>query len=388
MGKQSAPAAPDPKDIYSVQSSENIVNSLINSSRENMDQITPDGILRYKQDGVDKVVDPLIGREVSIPHYVQSYSLHPQQQEIYNRKNMNNLLLSDLLTRRITDILPDNINTNTTQFSAIPHTQDNNLPERETISSDEEKKILYDYPTVENQQYEKALLDRLQPLLQKDREDLETKLYNQGVMPGSVSWNRAIDETNRKLNDARLSTILKTSEEQERVDNMQARRAYFHNLAQAQRAQQKIAQRQQAFHEILSLMQGITSPKISIPFKNPTPIVPIDYAGIAQDSYRNKLAEWKEQKKEFYDILNMGNQLAPLISDRRMKRDIKPVANLYQYRYVSDPANIQRIGVMAQEINKIRPYSVIENHQGIQSVDYGRLFNIAQIRRKNKKRSA
>ncbi|OMH86563.1 hypothetical protein BWK56_05200 [Candidatus Liberibacter asiaticus] len=84
-----------------------------------------------------------------------------------------------------------------------------------------------------SQQYEKAFY-RLQSSLQQDREDLETKLHNQGLVSGSVAWNRAIDETNRKLHDVRLAAMLKASDEQERLDNIQEKHAYFHNLAQAQ----------------------------------------------------------------------------------------------------------------------------------------------------------
>ncbi|BAP26900.1 tail fiber domain-containing protein [Candidatus Liberibacter asiaticus] len=147
-------------------------------------------------------------------------------------------------------------------------------------------------------------------------------------------------------------------------------------------------QKQQAFHEILSLMQNVTVPKLPISLNNPIPIAPIDYAGIAQNIYQNQLSERKEGKKEFYDAVNMGYQLAPLVSDRRMKCNVKPVANLYQYRYLSDPKNVQRIGVIAQEISKIRPDTVVENNQGIKSVDYGRLFNIGQIQTKQKKNTA
>nr|UZH98445.1 peptidase S74 domain-containing protein [Candidatus Liberibacter asiaticus] len=71
-----------------------------------------------------------------------------------------------------------------------------------------------------------------------------------------------------------------------------------------------------------------------------------------------------------------------------MKCNVKPVPNLYQYRYLSDPKNVQRIGVIAQEIIKIRPDTVVENNQGIKSVDYGRLFNIGQIQTKQKKNTA
>ncbi|MEG8098818.1 hypothetical protein [Candidatus Liberibacter brunswickensis] len=57
-------------------------------------------------------MDPFIGREISMPHYVQEYSLHPIQQDIHDRKNMNSLLLSDLLNQKIKDLFPNNNNVN------------------------------------------------------------------------------------------------------------------------------------------------------------------------------------------------------------------------------------------------------------------------------------
>ncbi|ALK07651.2 hypothetical protein Q7M48_05055 [Candidatus Liberibacter asiaticus] len=235
MGKQRASLAPDPKAIASLQLSANLANASANAYRENIDRMTPDGIWQYKTSGVDKIIDSFIGREISIPHYLQSYSLHPIQQQIHNRQNINNLLLSDLLTQRIQDLLPHHhTHVNTTKDFPPQQLRDNDVPEKPNASLEERKEILYNYPTMGSQQYEKAFLDRLQSSLQQDREDLETKLHNQGLVSGSVAWNRAIDETNRKLHDVRLAAMLKASDEQERLDNIQEKHAYFHNLAQAQ----------------------------------------------------------------------------------------------------------------------------------------------------------
>ncbi|MFV0256597.1 tail fiber domain-containing protein [Candidatus Liberibacter solanacearum] len=383
MGKQKSSLSPDPKAVASMQLSENINNSLFNSSRANMNEITPDGILLYTQEGVDKMIDPFSGQELSIPRYSRSYELSPAAQDLYNRRNANHILFSNLITQRLQNYMPSSQNNsmNLQQPLAIPDPSHNPISEGTNHFSqpEQEEGILYDYGKNNGQQYENTLLDRLQPRLKQDREDLETRLSNQGLMPGSVSWNRTIDESNRKLNDARLAALLKSSEEQERLDNMQEKKAYFHNLAQAQSHQQKIDQKQQALHEILSLMQTIPASKFPITQHNPIAITPVDYREIAQNDYQNRFQEWKQKTQNIYDSINIGNKLVgSILSDRRMKRDIKPVGNLYQYRYASDPKRTQRIGVMAQEINKIRPDAVVKNSQGLQSVDYGLLFNTSK----------
>ncbi|KGB27691.1 hypothetical protein GS16_02335 [Candidatus Liberibacter solanacearum] len=257
MGKQKSSLSPDPKAVAAMQLSENINNSLFNSSRANIDEITPDGILRYTQEGVDKMINPFSGQELSIPRYSRSYELSPVAQDLYNRRNANHILFSNLLTQRLQNYMPSSQNNsmNLQQPFAIPDPSHNPIPEGTNHFSqpEQEEGILYDYGKNNGQQYENTLLDRLQPRLKQDREDLETRLSNQGLMPGSVSWNRTIDESNRKLNDARLAALLKSSEEQERLDHMQEKKAYFHNLAQAQSHQQKIDQKQQALHEIFLL---------------------------------------------------------------------------------------------------------------------------------------
>ena len=65
--------------------------------------------------------------------------------------------------------------------------------------------------------------------------------------------------------------------------------------------------------------------------------------------------------------------LAALISDRRMKRDIVKIGThaygvpLYKFNYVwGEPG----IGVMADELEKVRPDAVHDFH-GIRVVDYG-----------------
>jgi hypothetical protein len=63
-------------------------------------------------------------------------------------------------------------------------------------------------------------------------------------------------------------------------------------------------------------------------------------------------------------------------SDVRLKEDIQPVGktydgqNLYAYRYKGDPT--PHVGLMAQEVEKIKPDAVFEHPSGYKMVDYGK----------------
>ncbi|MBL0848966.1 MAG: tail fiber domain-containing protein [Candidatus Liberibacter ctenarytainae] len=391
MGKEQAPSSPDPKQIASTQFAGNVGSSIANLAQNHMDQVTPYGQLQYKQTGTQTIADPFTGRNMVLPHYTQIQSLNPVTRKIYDQHYHRQDLLSDVLTQSFNNliqqkypsgeenksyVMPDMLN----NPALVPHKP---LPNQyDNISDDDGKNHIKDY--------ENALFSRLNPHLQQDRQSLETKLANQGLLPGSVAWNRSFDESNRNENDARLAVLLKSAEEQERMENIRTKKPFFDHLMQIQGKEQKMKERQQSLQEILSLMQATSLPNLPFQKNNEPPITPINYANMAQDDFDNRLLMWKENNKKTLDALRLGGQVlgAATVSDRRMKRNIKPVAGLYQYRYRSDPENIQRIGVMAQEINKIRPDTVKVDSQGIQSVDYGRLFQTAQILRKKAARKS
>jgi hypothetical protein len=69
-----------------------------------------------------------------------------------------------------------------------------------------------------------------------------------------------------------------------------------------------------------------------------------------------------------------------MFSDERLKEDIAKVgelydgSNVYRYNYIGDPT--PRIGLMAQEVEKVRPDAVVEIG-GYKAVDYGRATQFA-----------
>lgn len=92
---------------------------------------------------------------------------------------------------------------------------------------------------------ERALLERMQPQLDQDREQLDTQLANQGITLGSDAWRSARDDYSRSVNDARLGAILAGGQEQSRMVGMERDRAGFQNAAQAQAFGQDAANIQQ-----------------------------------------------------------------------------------------------------------------------------------------------
>lgn len=64
---------------------------------------------------------------------------------------------------------------------------------------------------------EEALFARLNPSLEQARTGLETRLTNQGLMPGSEAWNNAMRDVGMQQNDARLAVTAAGGAEQSRV---------------------------------------------------------------------------------------------------------------------------------------------------------------------------
>lgn len=74
-------------------------------------------------------------------------------------------------------------------------------------------------------------------------------------------------------------------------------------------------------------------------------------------------------------VAGLGMTAAGIFSDSRLKTDIRPMGNKnghnwYGYRYVWDEPEIERQGVMAQEVLESRPDAVLEDASGYLKVNY------------------
>lgn len=115
---------------------------------------------------------------------------------------------------------------------------------------------------------------RLDPILQQRNAALESKLYNQGVMPGTEAYDRAMREDTQGQNDAYNQLLL---------------------TGRGQAASELTAERNQPINEITALMSG---GQVNQPQFGNTPqtgVANTDVAGITQQGYENALLPWKQE---------------------------------------------------------------------------------------------
>ncbi len=163
--------------------------------------------------------------------------------------------------------------------------------------------------------------------------------------------------------------------------NAQQAQQTAQNNARSQYLNELYAARNQPINEISSLLSGA---QVNNPNFVPTQGVSIpnvDYAGLMQQDYANRVNAYNAKQAGIGSILGGVAGLASL-SDERAKKDIKQVGGLYEYRYKGEGKDApKRIGVMAQEVEKVRPDVVIKGDDGLRRVDYGLLFSAAGKRK-------
>ena len=152
--------------------------------------------------------------------------------------------------------LLDQANNNLRQpldFSGLDK-QVNNLGLSNNFSGDRQR--------VEDALYSRSK-SRLDPQFEMGQRDLETKLYNQGVQPGTEAWNRELDSLSRQKQDAysgaRTDAITGGGQEQSRLYGMDYQtanqNATLQNQARQQGLNELFSMRQTPLQE-LNLLQG------------------------------------------------------------------------------------------------------------------------------------
>jgi hypothetical protein len=265
MGKD-APQAPDPKETASAQTGTNIGTAIANGYIGNINQVTPDGSLTYKTTGTQKWTDPTSGKVYDIPTTTAIQSLSKTQQKLKNKNDVTQSNLANTAmqqSKRLGGLLNEPFSLDGLpaagdasklglpqyqQFSGGPQLQtsvgDAGPIQRQIADAGQVQTGLADAGDItksynsdfsaDRQKVEDALLSRINPQLSNDRAALEQKLANQGLMPGSEAFNRAVDESSRASNDARYGAILAGGQEQSRLVGLEAQRAQFQNSAQQQ----------------------------------------------------------------------------------------------------------------------------------------------------------
>jgi hypothetical protein len=159
---------------------------------------------------------------------------------------------------------------------------------------------------------EGALFNRLQPQLERDRIAMETRLQQQGVMPGSEAWRNAMDDLNRQQNDARLGVTSQGGDELSRMFAIALQNASLGNSARSQGLQERAYVQNQPINQISALM---SNSQVQMPQAYAPPqaqVNPADYQGAVYNNYEGQLAQAQMQQKAqsalFGDIFGLGGK--------------------------------------------------------------------------------
>lgn len=222
-----------------------------------VNQRSPDGSLSYNIIGYER--DPSTGRQ--IPRYEAVTALSEDAQKLRDSSNAANLNLSNLAVSqsgRLESLLSKPMDMNSvpsradwsgakpaeygadlnapqysTQGTALPqYGQGTAAPRLSGIGSSAGLQNSYDVG--DSSRYEAALMERMNPQLDRQRQQLDTSLANRGIKVGSEAYTRAIEENSRAANDARMAAILNAGQEQSRVTNLNRDQASFGNSARQQ----------------------------------------------------------------------------------------------------------------------------------------------------------
>ncbi len=336
MGKPKAPAPPNPKDTSQASTSTNVGTAIANAWLQNPSEITPDGQTKVTQTGQQNWFDPYTGQNYNIPTFTRETTLSPQQQAIKQQQDAASLGLSTLGNKQ-------------TQFLQ-------NYMDKPFDGS--------------NEATEARLMElgrkRLDPVLAQQDEALRTRLANQGIKVGTAAYDREMTNQNQARNDAYNQLAL---------------------TGRGQAFQEAQATRNQPINEITALLSGGQVSQPQFQGANIGAIPTTDVAGLINENFNQRNQQYQSQMAARQGLLGglfgLGSSFI-MASDRRVKKDIKPVGKLmgeklYSYEYKGKFDDGKRhVGVMAQNVEKRRPDAVLTGDDGVKRVDYGKLFSIGE----------
>ena len=273
-----------------------------------------------------------------------------------------------------------------------------------------------------------AYMERLAPYLAQQKNQTDSRLATQGITSGSEAWGYDQDALNRSQNDQRLGAILAGDQEQQVLfNNMLNTRqqgvneamsqgnfnnqaqgqqfgqnqqglqnlntaaqanfgqglasSQFNNQARSQAIQEQDYFRNQPLNMLNALRSGnqVTTPT----FGNVSGGAQIQAAPIYQataDSYNAQMQQYQAQLQSqggfLSGLASLGGAGIMAVSDRRLKKNIQAIGKrldglmLYAYDYIwNEPA----IGVMADEVARLRPEALGPTVNGFATVNYGAL---------------
>jgi hypothetical protein len=258
MGKK-APKPPDPVATAAAQTGTNVATAQANAALGNINEVTPYGGYNFDQTGTQEIFDPSTGRTYTVPRYTKTQWETDIQKAIRGQQEGADLNLATLgrdLSGKLQGHFTDNF-------------QLGNEPTEARLFELGRK--------------------RLDPMLAQERDDLETRLSNQGIKLGSDAYDRAIRNADQSRSD-RINQLLLTG--------------------RGQAVQEQLTERNQMPNEIAALLSGSQVTQPNFLGANMPTIPTTDFAGIKNQAYQAQLNAWMQQQKNLGGLFTGLGQAA------------------------------------------------------------------------------
>lgn len=341
MGKDSPspPATPDYVGAANATAAGNKEAAIAASEANRVNQYTPNGNLIYQQTGTSANGNPL---------WSATTTYSPAQQAIFDQQTKLNAGLMGTANTGLNyanDVLshPGVDTSKLAQVGINP-----------------------------GQSYQDAMMSRLQPQIDRENQQSDAQLANQGIMQGSEAYNNAKRLLGQQHND-----LLNNATVQGFNTGLSANQQGF---------QQQAYNQMQPINVINALRTGsqVQSPTFQNVPQQQTTTGP-NLLGAAQAQYQGDLnsynAQMGAQNNMTQGLFGVAGQVAgalpwgTMLSDRRLKSDIVKIgehkAGIGIYSYTI--GGRKQIGVMADEVERVLPSAVIVGADGFKRVDYSQL---------------
>lgn len=360
MGKstpsQQQPQAPDPAFVSGQQTASNVNTAVANAYLNRVNQTTPGGTLTYNKTGSQSVGG------VDVPTWEAITKLSPEQQRLYDTTQNISQGTADLAEGYVGRI---------GEATSQPFSYEG-LPGAPTYDEAYRQKTLG------------TIMERNQPQMDRDRDSLIQRLANQGISQGSEAYRGAFDQYDRGVNDFRLGADVQAGGEAARQFGLEA-------TTRDRAISERSNLRSQPINEVAALLgtgSGVQGPQFAdVP---QTQVAPTDVSGNYNQAYQAQMANYLQQQQMAQSsnnattggLFGLGSTVLgaglryglPLIgSDRRLKENIRHIGHtndgqkLYAFNYIG--LRRPEIGLMADEVEKVRPEAVHEVG-GFKYVDY------------------
>ena len=353
MGKPKTPKQPDMVGAAKAQGDANVEAARLSGKMSNPNVINPYGsqTVTYKDD---------------VPTVTQTLS--PEQQALFDQQNRLSQGLGSLAEGHLGNVA-----------SAIGSPYDASKLPPQAVAGQQGWDNAYN-----------AIMQRNQPLMDRQRSQLETQLSNQGLFRGSEGWQNAMKDQSMRENDFSLGAQREATAQQQAQFGMDTQ-------ARQNALSQDAFLRSMPLNELNALRSGL---QVNVPQFQGFQGQNVQAAPMMQETqqnYQNALQNYGLQSANYNNMMSglfglggasmmaptgtfsgIGSALGRLMafSDIRLKENIERVGTteggipIYEYNYLG--SDVRHVGVMAHEVEHI-PGAVIEHESGFKLVDYSKV---------------